>query len=143
LKATAVHQSRLRVGQGLVGQIAETAEPVNVANAPATPGFRYMPETGEELYSSFLGVPIQRLGEVQGVLVIQNRSARVYTDDEVDGLEIVAMVLAEMAELGAFTGPGSMALAAPHKRPFFAGGGGRRHRAAARTQYRHRQPGRR
>ena len=122
LNASAVHRSRLRVGQGLVGQIAESAEPINVANAPATPGFRYMPETGEELYSSFLGVPIQRLGEVLGVLVVQNRSARTYTEDEVDGLEIVAMVLAEMTELGAFTGPGSLAMAAPHKRSFFVRG---------------------
>jgi phosphotransferase system enzyme I (PtsP) len=122
LKAQSVHQARLPIGQGLVGRIAETATPINVADAPATPGFRYMPETGEEIYSSFLGVPIQRLGEVLGVLVIQNRARRTYTEDEVDGLEIVAMVLAEMAELGAFTGPGSLALAAPHKRPFFVRG---------------------
>lgn len=118
LKAEAVHQSRLRVGQGLVGRIAESAEPINTRDAPATRGYRYLPETGEEIYSSFLGVPIQRLGEVLGVLVVQNREPREYCDDEVYALEVIAMVLAEMAELGAFVGPGPMAIAAQHRLPF-------------------------
>ena len=103
-----MHHSRLRVGQGLVGQIAETAEPINTRDASHTRGFRYLPETGEEIFSSFLGVPIQRLGEVLGVLVVQNREPREYTDDEIYALEVVAMVIAEMAELGAFVGPGAM-----------------------------------
>ena len=81
-----------------------------------------MPETGEEVYCAFLGVPIQRLGEVLGVLVVQNREAREYTDDEVYALEVIAMVLAEMAELGAFVGPGPMAIAAQHRLPFYARG---------------------
>ena len=122
LKPEAVHQTRLRVGQGLVGRIAESAEPINTTNAPATRGFRFMPETGEEIYSSFLGVPVQRLGEVLGVLVVQNQQAREYTDDEIYALEVVAMVIAEMAELGAFVGPGAMELARPHKLPFFVKG---------------------
>jgi len=115
LKPEAVHQTRLRVGEGLVGRVAKTAEPVNTAEAPSTRGFRYMPETGEEIYSSFLGIPIQRLGETLGVLVVQSRNRRVYSDDEVYALEVVAMVLAEMAELGAFVGEGA-ALSAPHQR---------------------------
>ncbi len=122
LKPEAVHQTRLKIGQGLVGRIAESAEPIVTRDAPRTRGFRFMPETGEEIYSAFLGVPIQRLGEVLGVLVVQNREQREYTDDEVYALEVVAMVLAEMAELGAFTGPGPMAIAAQHKRPFIARG---------------------
>ncbi len=122
LKPEAVHQTRLRVGQGLVGRIAESAEPVSTHDAPNTRGFRFMPETGEEIYSSFLGVPIQRLGEVLGVLVVQNREPREYTDDEVYALEVVAMVIAEMTELGAFIGPGAMELARPHQLPFFARG---------------------
>ena len=122
LNPEAVHNTRLRVGQGLVGRIAESAEPVNTRDAPATRGFRFLPETGEEEFSSFLGVPIQRLGEVLGVLVVQNRERREYTDDEVYALEVVAMVLAEMAELGAFVGPGPMAIAAQHKQPFFVRG---------------------
>lgn len=122
LKPESVHVATLRVGQGLVGRIAETAQPVNTADAPNEKGFRYLKETGEELYSSFHGVPIQRLGEVMGVLVVQTRDAREFTEDEIQGLEIVAMVVAEMTELGTFLGPGAMEVAATHRRPFFARG---------------------
>ncbi len=104
LKPDAVHTARLRVGQGLVGRIAERAAPFATDDAQSAPGFRYLPETGEEIYRSFVGVPIQRLGEVMGVLVVQNRAPRRYTDDEVEALEVVAMVIAEMAESGAFLG---------------------------------------
>jgi phosphotransferase system enzyme I (PtsP) len=116
LKPASVHKTRLRLGEGLVGRVARTAQPVNTANAPAERGFRFMPETGEEIYSSFLGVPIQRVGEKLGVLVVQSREARLYSDDEVYGLEVVAMVLAEMTELGAFLGEGE-AMARVHTRP--------------------------
>ena len=103
LKAGAVHLTKLKIGQGLVGKIAYTATPINTSNAPETKGFQFMPETGEEIYPSFLGVPIQRLGEVLGVLIVQNSLSRTYNNDEVYGLEIVAMVIAEMTELGEFT----------------------------------------
>jgi len=116
LRAEAVHRTRLRLGEGLVGRVARTRRPVNVANAPAERGFRYLPETGEEIYSSFLGVPIQRLGECRGVLVVQSKAARGFSEDEVYGVEVVAMVLAEMAELGAFAGE-SEALRRPHQNP--------------------------
>lgn len=116
LNPAAVHKTRLRLGEGLVGRVARTATPVNSANAPGERGFRFMPETGEEVFSSFLGVPIQRLGERLGVLVVQSREARQYSEDEVYALEVVAMVLAEMTELGAFVGEGA-ALAPLHKHP--------------------------
>lgn len=116
LKAEAVHQTRMRLGEGLVGRVAARSKPINTADAPAEPGFRYMPETGEEIYSAFLGVPIQRLGERLGVLVVQSRNARAYSEDDLYALEVVAMVLAEMTELGAFIGEGA-ALSAPHQRP--------------------------
>ncbi|WP_050523259.1 phosphoenolpyruvate--protein phosphotransferase [Pseudorhodobacter wandonensis] len=116
LLAESVHQTRLRLGEGLVGRVARTAVPVNTANAPSEKGFRFMPETGEEIYSSFLGVPIQRVGEKLGVLVVQSKAARQFSDDEVYALEVVAMVLAEMTELGAFLGDGA-ALGALHKQP--------------------------
>ena len=116
LNPAAVHQTRMRLGEGLVGRVARLGRNINAANAPATRGFRYMPETGEEKYSSFLGVPIQRLGERLGVLVVQSREARGFTDDEVYALEVVAMVLAEMTELGAFVGEGA-ALSARHQHP--------------------------
>ncbi|SOB92813.1 phosphotransferase system enzyme I (PtsP) [Rhodobacter sp. JA431] len=104
LNPEAVHQVRMRLGEGLVGRVARTGVAVNTGDAPSEPGFRYMPETGEEIYSSFLGVPIQRVGEKLGVLVVQSREAREFSEDEVYGLEVVAMVIAEMTELGAFTG---------------------------------------
>ena len=116
LKAEAVHQTRMRLGEGLVGRVGLRGKVVNTPDAPSERGFRYMPETGEERYSSFLGIPIQRLGETMGVLVVQSRDARVYSADEVYALEVVAMVLAEMAELGAFVGEGA-ALAALHQQP--------------------------
>jgi len=122
LNPESVHQTHMRVGQGLVGRIADSANPFKTEDAPAAKGFRFMPETGEEVYASFLGVPIQRVGEVLGVLVVQNKAARIYTDDEVYGLEVVAMVIAEMAELGAFISEGEQAMAMPHQRPFFAKG---------------------
>ena len=112
----AVHQTRLRLGEGLVGRVARTGIPVNTADAPSEKGFRFMPETGEEIFSSFLGVPIQRVGEKLGVLVVQSKAARQFSDDEIYALEVVAMVLAEMTELGAFVGEGE-ALGALHKRP--------------------------
>ncbi len=122
LKPEAVHKTRLRIGEGLVGRVAKTKRPVNTEDAPSERGFRYMPETGEEIYSSFLGLPIQRLGETLGVLVVQSKDKRSFSEDEIYALEVVAMVLAEMAELGAFVGEGA-ALAAPHQRPELIRGG--------------------
>jgi len=122
LKKEAVHQTRMKVGEGLVGRVARSAAPINTADAPSEKGFRYMPETGEEIYSSFLGVPIQRVGEKLGVLVVQSKTARLYSEDEVYALEVVAMVLAEMTELGAFLGEGD-GPGALHRRPrLFRGG---------------------
>ncbi len=122
LNPDAVHQTRLRIGEGLVGRVAREARPVNTPDATKSRGFRYMPETGEEIFSSFLGVPIQRLGEMLGVLVVQTKEARTFTDDEAYGLEVVAMVIAEMAELGVFVGEGA-ALSAPHQQPATFRGG--------------------
>ena len=103
LNKSAVHKTRIKLGEGLVGLIALRAEPLSTDDAPKAPGFQYFPETGEEIYSSFAGVPIQRLGKILGVLVVQNRAPRVYLEDEIDALEVVAMVIAEMAESGALT----------------------------------------
>ncbi len=122
LRKAAVHQTRMKLGEGLVGRVARLGQPVNTANAPAEKGFRFMPETGEEIFSSFLGVPIQRVGEKLGVLVVQSKLARAYSDDEIDALDVVAMVLAEMTELGAFAGEGG-AMGAKHKQPVLIRGG--------------------
>lgn len=122
LKSEAVHQTRMRLGEGLVGWVARKGKIVNTPDAPSEKGFRYMPETGEERFSSFLGIPIQRLGETLGVLVVQSRDAREYSADEVYALEVVAMVIAEMTELGAFVGEGA-ALSARHQQPVLFRGG--------------------
>jgi len=116
LKKEAVHQTRMKLGEGLVGRVARLGQPVNTADAPSEKGFRYMPETGEELFSSFLGLPIQRVGEKLGVLVVQSKTKRLYSEDEIYALDVVAMVLAEMTELGAFTS-GDGAMRALHKQP--------------------------
>ena len=116
LNKDAVHQTRMRLGEGLVGRVAKYRRVINTPDAPQAPGFRFMPETGEEIYSSFLGVPVQRLGEALGVLVVQSKSAREFTADEVYALEVVAMVLAEMTELGVFVGEGA-AMSARHSQP--------------------------
>lgn len=100
LKKTAVHKTRLRVGEGLVGDIAAHARPLALADAQSHPMFAYRPETGEELFHSLMGVPIIRAGRVIGVLVVQNRTMRHYTDEEIETLETVAMVLAELVASG-------------------------------------------
>jgi phosphotransferase system enzyme I (PtsP) len=96
LKQSAVHHTRLRFGEGVIGDIAARARPLALAEAQAHPDFAYRPETGEEIYHSMLGVPILRGGKVIGVLAVQNRTRRHYTDEEVETLQTIAMVSAEM-----------------------------------------------
>lgn len=100
LNKEAVHLSQLKMGQGLVGTIAASAQPLNLSDAQSHPAFRYLPETGEEIYHSFLGVPILRTGRSLGVLVVQNKASRNYRDEELEALETTAMVLAEMIATG-------------------------------------------
>lgn len=104
LKRSAVHQAMLKVGQGLVGTIAASARPLNLQEAQKHPSFAYLPETGEEIYNSFLGVPILRAGRAVGVLVIQNQSKRTYREDEVEAMETTAMVIAELLAAGELEG---------------------------------------
>ena len=109
LNKDAVHLAQLKMGQGLVGTIAASAQPLNLSDAQSHPAYRYLPETGEEIYHSFLGVPILRAGRSLGVLVVQNKAQRNYREDEVEALETTAMVLAEMVatgELKKITKPG-------------------------------------
>ena len=101
LNPDAVNRARLTLGEGLVGRIAKDGRTINTDDAGATPGFRLIPGIGEEVYRSFLGVAIRRQGRMLGVLVVQNRAARRYGADEVDALELIATVIAEMTEAGA------------------------------------------
>ncbi|MET3615868.1 phosphotransferase system enzyme I (PtsP) [Rhizobium aquaticum] len=109
LKKDAVHLAQLKMGQGLVGTIAASAQSLNLSDAQSHPAFRYLPETGEEIFHSFLGVPILRVGRALGVLVVQNRAQRTYREEEVEAMETTAMVIAEMiatGELKKITRPG-------------------------------------
>ncbi len=100
LNPSAVHKTRMKKGEGLVGDIALNARPLNLTDAPKHPHFSYRPETGEDPYQSFLGVPILRGGRALGVLVVQNRTRRHYDEEETEALQTVAMVLAEMVGAG-------------------------------------------
>jgi phosphotransferase system, enzyme I, PtsP len=102
LRPDAVHKTRLKEGEGLVGMVSETAEAVNLSDAPADPHFSYRPETGEDPFKAFLGVPIVRGGQVFGVLTVQNKAERIYAEEEVEALQTVAMVLAEVVAQGGF-----------------------------------------
>jgi phosphotransferase system enzyme I (PtsP) len=92
----AVHVTRLAMGEGLVGTIAASRAPLNLAEASAHPSFAYRPETGEERFHSFAGVPIVRREAAIGVLSVQHRDPRDYPDVEIEALQTVAMVLAEL-----------------------------------------------
>ena len=110
LKRDAVHHTVLRSDEGLVGLVASQATAINLSNAQSHPAYSYRPETGEEIYHSFLGVPILRAGNTLGVLVVQNRARRTYSEEEVEALQTTAMVLAEMiasGELSALALPGA------------------------------------
>jgi phosphotransferase system enzyme I (PtsP) len=100
LNKQSVHLTRLNIGQGLVGHIAYTAEVINLSSAESHPKFVYRPETGEEIYSAFAGVPILQGGKVIGVLVVQRKQAEYYSADEMEVLQTVAMVLSELAVSG-------------------------------------------
>jgi len=102
LNRDAVHLTRLQLGEGLVGTVALTAEPLNLPDAQAHPNFSYRPETGEEVFASLLGVPVIRGGRIRGVLVIQNSDQRTYSDEEEEALQIIAVVIAEIIASGNF-----------------------------------------
>ena len=110
LNRQAVHQTVMRADEGLVGLVATEANAINLSDAHAHPAFSYRPETGEEAYQSFLGVPILRAGNTLGVLVVQNRARRTYSEEEVEALQTTSMVLAEMiasGELSVLARPGA------------------------------------
>jgi len=109
LNPSAVHRTRLRVGEGLVGDIAAHGRPLALADAQSHPHFAYRPETGEEIYQSLAGVPILRAGRMLGVLVVQNRTSRQYDEEEIETLQTIAMVLAEMVAAGHLVSPNEMA----------------------------------
>jgi phosphotransferase system enzyme I (PtsP) len=100
LSPKAVHVTRLRFGEGLIGEIAARAAPLALSDAQAHPSFVFRPETGEDEFHSLMGVPVLRAGRVVGVAAVQNKTERQYTDEEIETLQTVAMVLAEMVAGG-------------------------------------------
>ncbi len=98
----AVHSTTLRLGEGLVGLIAKQAEPLSLDHAPTHPAFAYRPETGEEAFQAFLGVPVLRAGQTLGVLVVQNRDAHSCGEDEIEAMLTTATLLAEMMSTADF-----------------------------------------
>lgn len=100
LNPGSIHLTRLRVGEGLVGEIAATEIPLNLSEARQHPSFVYREETGEEIYHSFAGVPVISAQHVVGVLVVQSRHEREFTEEEMEVLQTVAMVLAELHASG-------------------------------------------
>ncbi len=110
LKREAVHNTVMKAEEGLVGLVASEATKINLSDAQNHPAYSFRPETGEEIYHSFLGVPILRAGNTLGVLVVQNRARRTYTEEEEEALQTTAMVLAEMiasGELSSLARPGA------------------------------------
>lgn len=100
LNPDAVHKTRMRVGEGLIGDVAAHARPIALANAPSHPNFAYRPETGEDPFNGFLAVPILRGGRVRGVLAIQHKDRRDYDEQEVETLQTIAMIVAELVVTG-------------------------------------------
>lgn len=107
LNPEAVHNTRLKRGEGLVGRCAELGVPVNEPDAQKHPAYSYRPETGEEVYHSLLAVPILRSGQVLGVLVVQNHAYKQYSDDDVETLASTAMVVGEHLASGSVANWGS------------------------------------
>jgi phosphotransferase system, enzyme I, PtsP len=109
LNPESVHVTVLGQDEGLVGIVSAEAKSLNLSDAQHHPAFSFRPETGEQIYHSFLGVPILRAGNTLGVLVVQNRAHRTYSEDEEEALQTTAMVLAETiasGELSALAKPG-------------------------------------
>jgi len=121
LKPEAVNKTRMAENEGLVGFVARTAEPIAIEDAPRHPSFSYRPETGEDPFHAFLGVPILRTGGVTGVLVVQNRTERSYREEEIDTLQTISMVLAEIVHMLTLS-PAPQS--APERRLRGPGGGG-------------------
>jgi len=118
LNKTAVHKTRLKMGEGIVGDVAKNGRPLNLSDAPAHPNFSYRPETGEDPYQSMLGVPILRGSRAVGVLAVQNATHRNYGEEEVEALQTIAMVLAEMVVSGSLVELGEIDAGPKRDRPW-------------------------
>ena len=87
LNQSAVHVTRMAVGEGLTGTLVSNRATLNLAQAKAHPDFQYRPETGEEKFSSFAGVPIVYRERAVGALNVQHVEPRRYEDVEIEALQ--------------------------------------------------------
>ena len=116
LRPESVGQVRMRITEGLAGLVAEQAKPVVVPDASAHPRFKYFRDAGEDPFRTFMGVPVIDRGVLQGVLVVQTREARAFTDEEVQlftdaGVQLSSIV-SEARTVGQFVAPVHQRLAA-------------------------------
>jgi len=103
-RENSVHKVRLGIGRGLIGEVASIRRPINLEDAKSHPSFVYMPETGEDDYNSFLGVPIIRSNELLGVLVIQDKQQRQFDEITEELMQTISMVVAELIAAGDLIG---------------------------------------
>ena len=100
---------RMPLNEGLTGLVAEQVLPVAVEEVKNHPRFKYFVESGEEVYHSFLGVPLIDRGVLQGVLVVQTKDRRIFREDEirmlVEAASEVAPVVSEARTLDRFIAP--------------------------------------
>lgn len=101
LSQTLVGQRALKAGEGLTGLVVRTRRAVPVRDGPSHPDFRYVPGTGEEMFHSFLGAPLQSHGRVVGALVVQTKDERDFLRDEIALLLNIARQIGAAAS-GAF-----------------------------------------
>ncbi|MGD0732937.1 MAG: alpha-glucan family phosphorylase, partial [Terracidiphilus sp.] len=109
LHPSSIGTLRMPLNEGLAGLVAEQLLPVAVDDARSHPRFKYFKGSGEEEYRSFLGVPLIDRGVLQGVLVVQTKESRIFTEDEirmlVEAASEVAPVVSEARTLDRFIGP--------------------------------------
>ena len=100
---------RMPISEGLTGMVAELVKPVAVEDAPSHPRFKYFKESGEDIYHSFLGVPLIDRGILQGVLVVQTKATRIFSEAEIrmllEAANQVAPVVSEARTLDRFIAP--------------------------------------
>jgi phosphotransferase system enzyme I (PtsP) len=96
LRSDSLGRVRMHLDEGLTGLVGERMAPVMVADAFGHPRFKYFPEAGEDLYRSFLGVPLVEGGELQGVLVVQTTEPRTFSASEIRMLVTVAAQVAPL-----------------------------------------------
>jgi glycogen phosphorylase len=109
LRPSCIGTLRMPITEGLTGMVAEQVRPISVEDAPKHPRFKYFKEAGEDIYHSFLGVPLVDRGILQGVLVVQTKATRVFSEADIHYLIEaacqVAPVVSEARTLDRFIAP--------------------------------------